>query len=144
MKKTLKKILLTICAATMFFMLCQSALALTLDPTIKPTNLPSYEIPDTTEIDSTHPETAATQTVILFVGNILSKVLLFVGSIAIIFLIIAGANYILAFGKDQRIESGKRGLTWSIVGLALILLSYAIVQGIISLLLQVDSGAQTM
>ena len=137
----LKKILLTICTVALgTLMLQSSASALTLDETFKPDNLPSFETVNTVT-DADHPETAATQTIILYVGNLLSKVLLFVGSLTIVFLIVAGANYIFAFGKDQRIEAGKRGLTWSIVGLVLVLLSYAIVQGIIYILLQVDYGA---
>jgi hypothetical protein len=62
------------------------------------------------------------------------------GSVAVIFIVIAGGNYIFAFGKDERIERGKRGIFWSLMGLITILFSYAIVQGIISVLLQVDSS----
>lgn len=137
----IKKILTTILTATLFWSLAQSALAVVqLNDSFRPNSLPSFDSVEA--VDPDHPETAATQTVILFVGNIISKVLLFTASIAIIFVIIAGANYIFAFGKDQRLEIGKRGLTWSIVGLVMILLSYAIVQGIISILLQVDSKVQ--
>lgn len=126
----------------MFWTLTADVLALELDPDLKPENLPSVEIMEAT--DEANPETAATQTLILYVGGLVSKVLLFAGSVSIIFLIYSGANYILAFGKDERVENAKRGVTWSIGGLIIILLSYAIVRGIITIITQVDSDAVSL
>lgn len=132
-----KKILLTILAASLFWTFTQGALAaIQLPDTLRPETLPDFDTADVTDKD--HPETAATQTVILFVGNMVSQVLLFMATIAIIFVILSGANYIFAFGKDERIERGKRGLFWSLAGLIIILLSYSVVQGVISIILQVD------
>jgi hypothetical protein len=134
----LKKIIISITLAVLFWTLCADAFAvISLDNSLKPDNLPGIEVVD--PINNDMPETAATQTLILFVGNLVSKVLLFAGSVSIIFLIASGANYIFAFGKDERLEKGKRGMFWAIAGLLVILLSYAIVQGIIKLLLQVDA-----
>lgn len=110
--------------------------AIQLDETFRPENLPTYELAEPTDPDN--PETAATYTISLFIGKLVSKALLFVGALAIFFLILSGANYIFAFGKDERIEKGKRGIFWSLMGLIVILLSYAIVQGIIQLILKVD------
>lgn len=139
-KSFFKKIVLTVLAASLFWMLTQGAFAaIQLPDTMRPDNLPDWDTAEVTDPD--HPETAATQTVILFVGTMVSQVLLFMATIAIFFVILAGANYIFAFGKDERIERGKRGLFWSLAGLLVILLSYAIVQGVISIILQVDSTA---
>lgn len=139
-KQILKKVLLTILAATIFWMLAQQALAvIQLDDNLKPDNLPDITVQ--AEIDENSPETAATRTLIIYVGNLVSKVLVFAGAVSIAFLIFAGANYVLAFGKDERIERGKRGIFWSIAGLLVILLSYAIVRGIISIIMQFDSSA---
>ncbi|MFA4815044.1 MAG: hypothetical protein WC924_00410 [Candidatus Gracilibacteria bacterium] len=136
----IKKILLTILAAVLFSFSVDSALAaIQLDDNLRPNNLPTIEIEEAVNDD--HPETAATQTLIMFVGNIISQVLLFAGALTIIFLIIAGVNYVIAFGKDERIEKGKLGIVWSLVGLAIILLSYAIVQGVLQIILQVDESA---
>lgn len=136
----LKKLLLTALASTVFWMLTQGAFAAIQVPdSLRPGNLPDWDVAGT--VDADHPETAATQTIILFVGNMVSQVLLFMATIAIVFVILAGANYIFAFGKDERIERGKRGLFWSLAGLLIILLSYSIVQGVISIILQVDSSA---
>lgn len=86
-------------------------------------------------------ENKVTRVIILFVGRILSRVLLFAGTVAILFIIVAGFNYITAFGKDEKIEKGKRGLFWAVMGLFIIMMSYAIVQAIITALQQVDTGA---
>jgi Type IV secretion system pilin len=136
----IKKILFTVFSAlTLSLVFSGSTLAaIQLDDNLRPENLPTIEPSEATDPD--HPETAATQTLILFVGNIVSQVLLFTGALTIIFVIIAGINYIFAFGKDERIERGKRGLFWSLFGLIIILLSYAIVQGILQVVTQVDES----
>lgn len=139
-KFTFKKLLLTVLAASLFWMLTQSTFAAIQVPDeFRPSNLPDWEVADQT--DAAHPETAATQTVILFVGNMVSQVLLFMATISIFFVILSGANYIFAFVKEERVERGKKGLFWSVAGLVVILLSYSVVQGVISLILQVDSSA---
>jgi hypothetical protein len=86
-------------------------------------------------------DSIATTATILVVGKLLSQILVFVGALTIIFLILSGINYILAFGKDERIEKGKRGIFWSIMGLLIVLLAYASVKGVMSILLQLDSSA---
>ena len=136
----IKKTLLTIATAFTLSMAFSSSsfAAIQLDDNLRPNNLPTFETADPTDTD--HPETAATQTLILFVGSMISQVLLFTGALTIIFVIISGANYIFAFGKDERIEKGKRGLFWSLFGLLIILLSYAIVQGILQVVVQVDES----
>ncbi len=134
-----KKILLAILAAVLFSLFVNSAFAaIQLDDNYRPSNLPTMEV---SEANDDNPETAATNTLIMFVGNIISQALLFTGALTIIFLIVASVNYILAYGKDERIEKGKRGMFWSLVGLLVILLSYAIVQGILQIVLQVDESA---
>lgn len=134
-----KKLILVSLAAVLFWMLSSHALAaIQLDPNLLPDGVAEFDIVETDGVDIGGEE-AATQSLILFVGNVISQVLLFAGAVSIIFLMISGANYILAFGKDERIEKGKRGIFWSLMGLLVILLSYSIVRGAIALLLQVDS-----
>lgn len=109
-----------------------------LDEGIRPSNLPTYEMAE--ETTSENPETAATQSAIMFVGNLISQVLLFMGAVAVIFLTIAGMNYIFAFGKDERINKAKNGVFYTLFGLIIILLSYAITQGILQIVLRVDES----
>ncbi len=139
MKPTLKKTLIIVLFSICFWSFSQEAFAaIQLPDSLRPDNLPDFDTAEAT--DPNYPETAATQTVVLFVGRMISQVLLFMASIAIFFVVLGGANYILAYGKDERIEKGKRGVFWSVAGLFIILLSYAIVQGAISIILQVDSS----
>jgi disulfide bond formation protein DsbB len=137
--KMIKKLLLTIAAAlTVGFTVHPTWAAVQLDDSFRPENLPTFEMQEA--VDPNHPETAATQSLIYYIGNFISQALLFTGALAVIFLIIAGLNYIFAFGKDERIERGKLGVMWSLIGLLMILLSYAIVQGILQLVVQVDES----
>ena len=134
----IKKILLSLGLLSTLTLASPAMAYIQLPGYLQPSNLPGSTVAE--PIDEDHPETAATQTLILYVGNLVSQVLLFMGSVAVVFVILAGANYILAFGKDERIERGKRGIFWSLMGLITILFSYAIVQGVISIILQVDSS----
>lgn len=115
--------------------------AITLDSSLRPDTLPTYDFDAVVENSEANPETAATQAIILFVGNLVSQVLLFAGAISIIFVIISGGTYIFSFGDDTKIDKGKRGLFWSLIGLVIIMLSYAITRGVISIILKVDSAA---
>ena len=136
----IKKLFLTILASVLFSFCIDGAFAaIQLDDNLRPNNLPTFDAQEA--VDNDHPETAATQTIILFVGNIISQVLLFTGALTIFFLILASYNYISAFGKDEKIEKGKRGMFWALVGLLIVLLSYAITQGLLQIILQVDESA---
>jgi len=137
-----KILLLTIAfASVVFFAIPDPAWAITLDDSLRPDNLPTYDFDSLEAVSENNPETAATQGIILFVGGLVSQVLLFAGATAIIFVIISGGTYIFAFGDDTKIDKGKRGLLWSLIGLVVIMLSYTITRGIISIILQVDSAA---
>ncbi len=60
------------------------------------------------------------------VGNTLAWVLSVAGSVALVMLIIGGIMYITASGDEQRINTAKKIVTWTILGLALVLVSYSI------------------
>ena len=136
----MKKILLTIIAGIIFSSFATQAFAVVqLNTNLKPSNLP--EITTNAEATSTdHPETAATQTAIVYIGSIIARVLLFAGAMTVIFIIIAGAKYIMAFGNDDLLGQAKRGITWSLAGLILIMLSYTIVRGVIQVLISTDNS----
>ena len=107
-----------------------------LDDSFKPGNLPSLNIEEASEDKS--PETVVSESIIIFIGRFLSKALIFLGVLAIISLIISGAYYILSFGKEEGLSNGKRAVTWSLIGLLSILLSYSLIQGILKILIQLD------
>lgn len=68
------------------------------------------------------------------VMRILNLLLSLVGILAIIGLIIGGAFYLTAYGDDKRIESGKKIITSSIIGIVIVMAALVIVRQVASLL----------
>ena len=56
----------------------------------------------------------------------------FAGLLAVVFIVYAGVLMIQAQGEDEDTEKGKKILTWAVLGLLLIMLSYAIVRMVVS------------
>ncbi|MFA7169651.1 MAG: pilin [Candidatus Paceibacterota bacterium] len=61
------------------------------------------------------------------VGNVLKWLLSISGVIALLMIIYGGMMYIASTGDQQKAEQGKKIVTWTIVGLIVILLSYSII-----------------
>ena len=61
-------------------------------------------------------------------SNVLKTLLSISGIIAIIFLVVGGATYITAYGDEKRVESGKKIITYAVIGIALILGALVIVK----------------
>lgn len=78
-------------------------------PTVQPTNLPSS--PD--------------------LGVLLTRVINYflglVGLLAVLMLVIGGIRYITSGGNEQTIEKAKNTILYAIIGIIIVLLSYAIV-----------------
>lgn len=66
--------------------------------------------------------------------NTLTLLLSIVGIIAIISLVIGGIMYMTAYGDEKRVETGKKIVTYSIIGIAIALGSLVIVKQIAGLL----------
>lgn len=78
----------------------------------------------TDDINITNP--IATSDFNEIVSNTLLWVLSVVGSLFLLMVIAGGVMYMVAGGVEERITRAKKIITWSILGLALILASYAI------------------
>lgn len=59
---------------------------------------------------------------------VLDILLALTGVVAVVWMVIGGYQYMTAGGNEEQVEKGRRALTNSIIGLAVIILSYAIVQ----------------
>ncbi len=70
------------------------------------------------------------------IGNIIDILLGLVLTIAILFLIIGGFFYITSAGDPDKAKKGKQTLTYAVLGIALVMLSYTIVYVINSALSQ--------
>lgn len=50
-----------------------------------------------------------------------------VAGVAILFLIVGGIYYLTAYGDENRMQEGKKIITYTIYGLIIILISYSVV-----------------
>jgi hypothetical protein len=62
------------------------------------------------------------------------------GPVAILMLAFGGTQYITAHGDQNQLEGAKKTITWALIGMAVIIVSYAIVWNIINMLETVVSG----
>jgi len=60
-------------------------------------------------------------------------VVVIAGALALLFMIIGGIQILTAYGNEEKIGEAKKTITWALVGLVISILSYAIVQVIISI-----------
>lgn len=54
--------------------------------------------------------------------------LIFAGLVAVIFVILGGIKLITSSGDTKQVEAARKTITWAMLGLALILMSFAIVR----------------
>src|SRR3990167_4334278 len=59
--------------------------------------------------------------------NIVNWALIFAGVAALFFVIFAGIKYIRSGGEEEKIKSARETLTYAIIGLVIIILSFAII-----------------
>lgn len=73
----------------------------------------------------------------IIIKNIINAALVFGGIVALVIIIVAGVTYITSKGDPAKVESAKKTLTYALVGLIVIFLSFFIV-GFISQLTGVE------
>ena len=61
------------------------------------------------------------------IGRVVKLLLLFSGAIAVVFIIIGGYWYVISGGNEETAEKGKKTLINAIIGIVVIVLSYAII-----------------
>jgi heme O synthase-like polyprenyltransferase len=59
--------------------------------------------------------------------NIFTFAIIAAGVVAVIFIIYAGFRYVTSEGDQKRIDSARKTLTWSIIGLIIVIMAYFIV-----------------
>ncbi|PIZ98193.1 MAG: hypothetical protein COX78_03555, partial [Candidatus Levybacteria bacterium CG_4_10_14_0_2_um_filter_35_8] len=60
--------------------------------------------------------------------NVVTAALVFSGTIALILVILSGIKFITSKGDQKQVDTAKRTLTYAILGLIIILLSFFIIQ----------------
>lgn len=73
---------------------------------------------------------ALQQNVLPTITNIVVSI---TGGLALLFVIISGIQILTAYGNEEKIGEAKKTLTWALLGLLISILSYAIVQIIVSI-----------
>ena len=63
----------------------------------------------------------------VFLPNITQAIIALAGAFAFVFMIIGGIQILTAYGNEEKIASGKKTVTYAIVGLLIAILAYAIV-----------------
>lgn len=72
--------------------------------------------------------------------NIVNFFLLFLGLIAVIMIIYGGISYVTAAGNQEKIEKAKKVIMYAIVGIVIVLISFALVRTVIT---GAGAGAET-
>lgn len=72
--------------------------------------------------------------------RIVNVILGIAGVIAIFFILNNGWFLIISAGGEEKVTQYKKGLTWAIVGLIFIILSYSIIRFVISITFQADEA----
>lgn len=131
MKKIILKLLLSITIFTMLVVPVEAAVGIPeyLIPKETPLRKLNTEILKKGKEDGIEATTVGANAVLQFIANALLYV---AGPLAILFVAHAGQNYAFAFGEQSKIEAAKRQLTWAILGLGVVLISYIIVRWLIS------------
>ncbi len=105
-----------------------------IDPSYRPSNEP-FALNN--EINQGGPS-VATITVLQIIAGAL---LYFAIPIAIIAIVFSGSSMVMFGAEQEKLDSAKKQLIWSCVGLALIILSYSVVRIIIGSILGIASLA---
>ena len=79
-------------------------------------------------------DVAAAAGINLIIRKVADGILYIAAPVVIIFIAYAGMSYIMAMGKQEGLDAAKKSLTWGILGLLLIIMSYGIVRLLIAML----------
>lgn len=63
------------------------------------------------------------------------------GPIAVLMIAIGGFRYVIAHGEQSQMDEAKKNITWAIIGLLIIIISYAIVDNVIQLSIPKETPA---
>jgi len=97
-----------------------------LDPAYKP----DYAVSITPQEGAGKPTSAANIVLQMIAGSLIYVA----GPLAVFMLAVGGLRYVVSHGDQNQMEEAKKTITWAIVGLVVIIASFAIVQSIIKIL----------
>jgi hypothetical protein len=65
------------------------------------------------------------------------------GPIAVLMLAVGGLRYVIAHGDQAQMEAAKKNITWAIIGLLVIMVSWLIVSNVIGVVTQAPAASQS-
>ena len=77
-----------------------------------------------------------------FLQLIAGGLLYFAAPVTVLIIAVGGLRYVTSHGKQENIEGAKKTLEWAIIGLIIVMLSFAIVRVVITTLLQTPTDPQ--
>lgn len=77
-------------------------------------------------------ETGARGGTIIILQIIAGGLLFFAAPVAVIMVVISAFIMVVGGAESEKVDQARKGLTWSLVGLVIIILSYSIVRAIIA------------
>lgn len=69
--------------------------------------------------------------IIDLIANVISLLLFVAGAVAVVFIIVGGYRYITSAGNEETAEKGKNTVVNAVIGIAVIILSYVIINAIV-------------
>lgn len=79
-------------------------------------------------------DVAATAGINLILKKIADGLLYIAAPVTIVFIAYSATGYIIAMGKQEGLDEAKKGITWSIMGLILVIMSYGLTRLLIAML----------
>lgn len=135
--KMIKKIFTTILLATSLLIAgTAAAQAYQIDPSYRPSNEPFA-------LDKEIKDQGASGATIVVLQIIAGALLYFAAPIGIIMIAWSGGSMVIFGAEQEKLDAAKKHLTWSIVGLVVIILSYSLVKVIITAIVGAASIATT-
>jgi len=126
MKTTLKIILGITIFLTISGAFCS---AYQLEEKYKPANAPSF-------LKAEDKNKPADQITVIVLQTIAGAMLYFAAPVAVILIVMAAFTITSAAGETEKIDQGKKHLTWAIIGLLIVILSYSIARYAISMIIK--------
>jgi hypothetical protein len=138
MKRRIIYTLLTILGLTL--LVSQVSHAYAIDPSYTPYNTPYDNVGDEVEW-SKYEDIGAAWPAVVILQILAGALLYFAAPVATALIGINAFNMVIGGAESEKLEQAKKGLTWTIIGLVVIILSYSIVKIILTIIIGAASNS---
>lgn len=124
----LKKFILTISLLTVVLIINANFVeAYSLDTSYRPVNSP---------FNLDYKAKTPTENTVMILQIIAGALLYFATPVAIIMIAFAGFQIVTGGADSDKLDEGKKSITWSLIGLAAIILSYSLIRFVITIIVK--------